>query len=264
MPTGDPEDEARHKAAMGIGRRKGRWDDLLQKHADRTGLSVAELKRIVNIESGGDPGNRTGRYKGLFQLSDKEFATHGGGGNIYDPEQNIMAATNMLQKQNLAFKERTGRDMKPIDRYMVHQQGAAGYSAHLANPDEAAWKNVRKYYGSDEVAKKAIWGNIPDKDKKAFGSVENVTSAQFVNDVWAKRVEGGDAEFGGEAMAGGRYRGGRRSAAREESGAEIDTPDDLGPAKAKAKTFLSEPFEPISLDLGEIVPRFNLGRMKVP
>jgi Transglycosylase SLT domain len=174
MPTGDQEDEERHKQAMGRpSSGKGRWDDLLKKHADRTGMSVEELKRIVKIESGGDPGNRTGSYKGLFQLSDKEFAKHGGGGNIYDPEQNIMAATSMFQKQNLEFKERTGRDMKPIDRYMVHQQGSAGYSAHLANPDQPAWKNIRQYYGSDEVAKKAVWGNIPDKDKTRYGSVEN-------------------------------------------------------------------------------------------
>jgi Transglycosylase SLT domain len=199
-----------------------RWYDLLKKHADRTGMSVKELEQIVRIESGGDPGNRTGSYKGLFQLSDKEFAKHGGGGNIYDPEQNIMAATNMFQKQNLAFKERTGRDMKPIDRYMVHQQGAAGYSAHLANPDEPAWKNIRQYYGSDEVAKKAVWGNIPDKDKARYGSVENVKSGQFINEVWAPRVEGGEAEFGGTAMAGGGYRGGRRGAAREGATDKLD------------------------------------------
>ena len=196
MPTGDPEDEARHKAAMGIkSGKKSQFDDLIEKHAKRVGLDPEYMKRVMKIESGGDPGNRTGRYKGLYQLDEKEFKEHGGSGNIYDPEQNTMAAANMFAKQQLAFKEKYGRDMKPIDRYMVHQQGAAGYSAHMADPDKPAWENVRKYYGSDEVAKKAIWGNIPDKDKAKYGSVENVTSGKFVNEVWAPRVEGGDAEF---------------------------------------------------------------------
>lgn len=258
MPTGDQEDEEAHKRRMGRpSSGKGKWDDLLQKQADRTGISVEELKRIVKIESGGDPGNRTGSYKGLFQLSDKEFAKHGGGGNIYDPEQNAMAAANMFQKQNLAFKERTGRDMKPIDRYMVHQQGEAGYSAHLANPDQPAWKNVRQYYGSDEVAKKAIWGNIPDKDKTKFGSVENVTSGQFVNDVWASRVEGGEAEFGGQAMAGGKYSGGRRSTAREGAEDKIDFLEAKNPLKKKSEN-IAEAFEPINPQIGNLVPRFSI------
>lgn len=223
MPTGDEEDEARHKENMGVGKKKGRWDDLLQRAADRSGISKAELTRIMNIESGGDPNNVTGSYQGLFQLSPKEFKAHGGTGSILDPEQNTMAAANMFAKQNLAFKERTGRDMKPIDRYMVHQQGAAGYSAHMANPDEPAWKNIRKYYGSDEVAKAAIWGNIPDKDKARYGSVENVKSGQFVNEVWAPRVEGGEAEFGGSAMASSGYKGGRRNTARTGSSDDLDT-----------------------------------------
>jgi Transglycosylase SLT domain len=238
-----------------------RWRELLQKHADRTGLSLAELERIVRIESGDDPGNRTGKYKGLFQLSDKEFAKHGGGGNIYDPEQNIMAATNMFQKQNLAFKEKYGRDMKPIDRYMVHQQGGAGYSAHLANPNNPAWENVRQYYKSDAIAKAAIWGNIPDKDKKRYGSVENVASGQFVNEVWAPRVEGGEAEFGGSAIAASGYSGGRRSTAREASD---DRMEFLEAEEPKKKSFASYQHENLDLDVSNIVPSFRLGRMKVP
>lgn len=259
MPTGDPEDEARHKENMGV-KKKGQWDDLLEKHANRTGLSLAELKRIVKIESGGDPGNRTGSYKGLFQLSDKEFAKHGGGGNIYDPEQNIMAATNMFQKQNLAFKERTGRDMKPIDRYMVHQQGEAGYSAHLANPDQPAWKNIRQYYGSDEVAKKAVWGNVPDKDKTKYGSVDNITSGQFVNEVWASRVEGGEAEFGGSAMASTTYRGGRRSTAREESDDKMSFLEGEDKPKKKGLNLFEEP-EMINPQIGNLVPHFTIGKV---
>jgi hypothetical protein len=205
-----------------------RFDDIIEKHARRTGLDPAFMKRVMRIESGGDPTNKTGSYKGLFQLSDAEFRKHGGGGNIYDPEQNTMAAANKLAREALAFKERTGREAKPIDLYMVHQQGEAGYSAHMANPDKPAWENIRQYYKSDEMAKKAVWGNIPDKDKAKYGWVESVTSRQFVGDVWGKRIEGGEPEYGGVAMAGARQR------ARGEADPKIaflegkDTPERKG------------------------------------
>lgn len=260
MPTGDPEDEARHKEAMGIGKKsekKGRWDDLIERYALKEGLDPKELRTIMKIESGGNPRNITGRYQGLFQLDQKEFKAHGGTGDILDPEQNTAAAANMFAKQKLAFKEKYGRDMKPIDRYMVHQQGAAGYSAHLANPDEPAWKNIRKYYGSDEMAKKAVWGNVPDQDKKKFGSVENVTSGQFVNDVWAKRVEGGDAEFGGTAEAGG-----ARSRAREGSDDKMsflegkDKPKSYDFAEGWAQPKLETP------QFGNFTPQFSLPKPK--
>jgi Transglycosylase SLT domain len=183
-----------------------KFDDIIEKHAKRVGLDPEWMKKVMRIESGGDPTNVTGRYHGLFQLDEQEFRAGGGTGSRFDPEQNTMAAANLFARQGLAFKERYGRDIKPIDRYMIHQQGAAGYSAHLANPDKPAWENIRQYYKSDEMAKKAIWGNIPDRDKAKFGSVENVTSQQFVGDVWGRRIEGGEPEFGGVAMAGARHR----------------------------------------------------------
>lgn len=200
MPTGDLEDEARHKEAMG--KKRGRWDDLIDRQADRTGVSRDWLKRIMKVESGGDPSNTTGSYKGLFQLSDKEFKRHGGSGSVYDPEQNTTAAANKLAQESRAFKERHGRDPKLIDIYMVHQQGEAGYSAHMANPEGKAWENVKKYYKSEAVAKSAIWGNLPADEKKRLGSVENVTSKDFVN-AWDDRIQGGGAEYGGTAMASG-------------------------------------------------------------
>jgi len=259
MPTDDPADEEAHKQRMGRpSKGAGRWDEMIEKHAKRAGLDPEYMKRVMKIESGGDAGNRTGSYKGLFQLDEKEFKAHGGSGNIYDPEQNTMAAANMFAKQQLAFKEKYGRDMKPIDRYMVHQQGAAGYSAHLANPDEPAWKNIRQYYGSDEVAKKAVWGNIPDKDKERYGSVDNVTSGQFVNQVWSPRVEGGEAEFGGEAMASGKYRGGRRSTAREGSDDKMSFLEAPAPKKKPGLDVFKD--EPLNIEIGNLVPHFSVAK----
>jgi Transglycosylase SLT domain len=208
MPTGDPEDEARHKEAMGKPSTKNRWYDLVKKHADRVNIPVEDMMRYMKIESGGDAGNRTGSYKGLFQLSQKEFNRHGGTGNIYDPEQNTMAAANKMAQDRLTFKQKYNREPTRLDTYMVHQQGEAGYGAHMDNPDKPAWESVKKFYSSDAVAKKAIWGNIPDKDKAKYGSVENVTSAQFVNDIWGKRLEGTMGEGGGTEVASGT--GGKR------------------------------------------------------
>jgi len=164
-------------------------DELINKHAQRTGLDPKMIKKFIMIESGGDPSNTTGPYKGLLQLSDKEFASGGGSGSIYDPEQNIMAGTNKLAREKLQFEQKYGRTATAADLYGVHQQGAAGYAAHLANPEGTAWKNVRRYYSSDAMAKKAIWGNVPDSMKAKFGSVENVTSAGFTG-MWGARVEG--------------------------------------------------------------------------
>lgn len=212
MPTGDEEDEARHKEAMGLqpksGTKPGRYDDLIDKHFKRVGLDPELGRKIMKIESGGDAGNRTGSYKGLFQLSQKEFNRNGGTGNIYDPEQNTMAAANKLAREALTFKQKYNREATGIDIYMGHQQGEAGYGAHMDNPDKPAWENVKKYYSSDAVAKKAIWGNIPDKDKAKYGSVENVTSQQFVNDVWGNRLEGTMGPGGGTEVASGT--GGKR------------------------------------------------------
>lgn len=165
------------------------YDDIIEKHANRVGIDPAWMKRIMRIESGGDASNTTGSYKGLFQLSNREFRAGGGTGNIYDPEQNTMAAANTLARHKLAFREKTGRDPNLGDLYMIHQQGEAGAAAHAANPDKPAWENVRKYYSSDAMAKKAIWGNVPDNLKAQFGSVENITSGQF-SDMWSSKLEG--------------------------------------------------------------------------
>src|SRR5262245_47235619 len=154
-------------------------DELVDKHAKRTGLDPKMVKKFIMIESGGDPHQQTGRYKGLLQLSTQEFTSHGGTESIYDPEQNIMAGTNKLAREKLQFEQKHGRPATDADIYGVHQQGAAGYDAHLANPEGTAWKNIRRYYSSDAIAKQAIWGNVQDSEEAKFASVEVVTSATF-------------------------------------------------------------------------------------
>jgi hypothetical protein len=67
---------------------------------------------------------------------------------------------------------------------------------HLQNPDQAAWKSMymtgEGQQKGPDWARRAIWGNVPDADKRRFGSVENLTSRDFYN-LWQNRVEGSGA-----------------------------------------------------------------------
>ena len=154
------------------------------------------LRSFMGIESGGNPYARTGSYKGLFQLSDSEFAKYGGG-NVYDPEDNTRAAAAKLAAERDAFKAQYGREPTATDLYLTHQQGSGGYAAHTANPSAPAWQNMYStaegQQKGPEWAKKAIWGNVPEDVRHKYpGGVESMTSQQFM-DLWRDKVK----RFGG-------------------------------------------------------------------
>ena len=174
---------------------------FINRVSQQYGLDPQMMQRFMQIESGGNPGNVTGSYKGLFQLSDSEFRKYGSG-NIFNPEDNANAAARKLAAESAEFEAKYGRKPTATDLYMVHQQGTAGYDAHMANPNRPAWQNMLSTgegrERGEQWAKAAIWGNIPDQYKRQFGSVDNVTSQQFV-DMWRGKVE----EQGGAGMAAG-------------------------------------------------------------
>ena len=240
------------------------FNDLIEKHARRAGIDPAWMHKIMRIESGGDPKNTTGSYKGLFQLSQREFKAHGGSGDILDPEQNTMAAANKLAQEKLQFKDKYGKDPTLTDLYMIHQQGPGGAAAHLANPDQAAWKSMLStgegQSKGEAWAKKAIWGNVPNNLKAKYGSVENISSKDFYS-MWGSKVEGTSYEGYGPLKVAKKTEGsdeGWKGTSRGQFQGEAEEP-------AKARSFLGgEEFSPISLDLSNIVPRMSLGRMKVP
>lgn len=169
--------------------------------AFEAGLDPRLARRIVQIESSGNPSATTGKYKGLFQLSDEGFAAHGGKGDIFDPGENIKAGIHSLKADFDAFKSKYGRDPTATELYLSHQQGQGGLDAQLSKPDAPAWQNMASTAEGRQKgqawAKMAIWGNIPDQDKEKFGSVENVTGKQFV-DLWRGKVEGGGSSSGGK------------------------------------------------------------------
>jgi hypothetical protein len=170
--------------------------DLIRMHAAAAGIDPKLYARIVHIESGGNPNARTGSYHGLTQLSQSEFNRYGGG-NIYDPSDNLSAGAGKIAAESAAFKAKYGRDPTGTDIYMTHQQGEGGYGMHMAYPDRPAWQNMYMTGEGQEKgpdwARRAIWGNVPSNMRSQFpGGVENLTSRDFVN-MWHDKVEGGDA-----------------------------------------------------------------------
>lgn len=156
----------------------------------RYGVSSQLLSRFARIESNFRPDavSPSGRHFGLFQLS-RDIFNRFGTGNILDPQANANAAAAHLRSNAQQFESRFGRPPTAADLYMIHQQGFAGYSAHLQNPDQPAWQNVRRYYGSDAVAQRAITGNLPP-ELRSKGV--NITSREFIEG-WAARFTPGAA-----------------------------------------------------------------------
>jgi hypothetical protein len=155
---------------------------------------MADLARIKQIESGGDPYARTGSYHGLYQLSVPEFEKYGGG-DIYNAEDNERAATRKFEAEEARFRNKYGRSPTSTEVYMTHQQGEGGFNAHYSNPDGLAWQNMAGTLEGRQKgagwARQAICGNVPDDVKAQFpGGVDSLTSKQFM-DLWGRKVEGG-------------------------------------------------------------------------
>lgn len=165
-------------------------DQLIAEAAARHGIPETTLRRYIKIESNFDPNNRTGSYKGLLQLSDREFRKYGGQGNIYDPAANLNAGAAKLAAERNTFAGKYGRQPTDGELYLVHQQGWGGLQKHLANPDRPAWQNMADTgegrQKGERWAKLAISGNVP---RKWGVNPETMTSKEFV-DRWTARVNG--------------------------------------------------------------------------
>lgn len=160
--------------------------------AAAAGVDAGTLGALVTIESGGNPRAERGSYRGLGQLSDADFQRLGGG-DIFNPADNLRATARRLAETSRQFETQYGRAPTAADLYLIHQQGAGGYAAHVANPEAPAWQNMAgTAEGRDKGAawaKSAIWGNIPERERARFGSVENVSSADFM-EIWQRRIGG--------------------------------------------------------------------------
>ena len=171
----------------------------IKRASDAFGLDFNFMKAVAKIESGFDPNQRTGSYIGLFQLSEYEFGKFGFG-QIRSPRDNAVAAAYKVITEGILFEWVTHRKPDLSDLYLIHQQGWEGAAEHISQPDRIAWKSMCATGEGKEKGEKwcrrAIWGNTLPVLKKAWKSVDNVTSEAFVG-MWRARV----AEFRSKYMA---------------------------------------------------------------
>jgi len=169
--TGDPHHEIRQAASL-------------------YGLDLALMMSIAKVESNFKPGARTGSYKGLFQLSDREFEKYGDG-SIWDARDNARAAGRMFLIQAEKFKWALGHYPDFAERYIVHQQGIQGAIEHYTRPERVAWRSMcatdEGFLKGEQWCRRAIWMNLMPQWKRTFKSVEKVTSGDFVK-LWTGRV----------------------------------------------------------------------------
>lgn len=169
----------------------------IKRAAELFCLNQAFMVTVAKIESDFDPKNRTGKYIGLFQLSEQEFH-HYGCGSITDPRDNAIAAAWKFVNEGFLFENDTRQQPSPSDLYLIHQQGWQGAAEHVSHPDQLAWKSMcatdeGKQKG-EKWCKRAIWENTLPAVKHRYGSVDNLTSGEFVA-MWRDRVNHLYAEY---------------------------------------------------------------------
>lgn len=165
----------------------------IDRAAQRTGLPREVLRMHVSIESAGNPRlvNKYG-YGGLLQLQPGEHQRLGGSRETWlDPDANLTTGAVKIKQNWNFFKNRYGRDPTPGELYLLHQQGPGGAPMHWANPDRPAWQNMlatgEGRQKGEDWARRAIWDNVPNDVKQRYGSVDNLTSRDFVK-LWEAKV----------------------------------------------------------------------------
>jgi len=162
----------------------------VRRAAQAFGLDVIFMEAVAKIESDFDPKQRTGSYIGLFQLSKYEFNLYGSG-EITDARDNAIAGVYKFAVAAKLFEEEAHTKATPAYLYLIHQQGIQGAAEHVAHPKRIAWESMcatdEGMVKGDRWCKRAIWQNTLPDVKKAWGSVENLTSAAFV-EMWRDRV----------------------------------------------------------------------------
>jgi hypothetical protein len=77
------------------------------------------------------------------------------------------------------------------ERYMIHQQGIQGAIEHYTRPARVAWQSMcatdEGFRKGEQWCRKAIWRNLLPQWKRTFGSVEKISSGDFVS-LWTERI----------------------------------------------------------------------------
>ena len=175
----------------------------IKRAADAFDLDVSFMEAVAKIEFDFDPKQRTGSYIGLFQLSRSEFRKYGSG-DITSPRDNAVAAAYKLVTEATLFELYTHREPTVGELYLIHQQGWRGAAEHVSHPGRIAWKSMcatdEGRQKGERWCKRAIWGNTLPTVKHVWRSVNNLTSAAFVN-MWRQRVDKLYSRYSETAMA---------------------------------------------------------------
>ena len=162
----------------------------VRRAAGAFGLEVTFMEAVAKIETDFDPKQRTGSYIGLYQLSKYEFDRYGYG-EITDGRDNAIAGAYKFAVAAILFELQTHKKATLDDLYLIHQQGTQGAAEHVAHPDRIAWESMcatdEGRVKGERWCKRAIWQNTLPEVKKAWGSVEKLTSAGFV-EMWRDRL----------------------------------------------------------------------------
>lgn len=142
----------------------------------------AYLDRVAQIESGGNPNawRQGSQYRGLYQFGRDEEAKYGiNDSNWRDPAVQRQAAGQLYNDLKDQLGRRLGRDPTDGEIYLAHQQGVAGATALLRNPDTPAAQTLSRFgSGYQRIA-----GNLPS----SWGfDPHTITGQQFAN-AWIDR-----------------------------------------------------------------------------
>jgi hypothetical protein len=138
------------------------YDDRYTAKEREHNLPPGTLKAMGFIESRHDPRawTRGSRYKGLMQIGPDEAAKYGC--NVWDADSSIECAAKIASANQFHFRQVMRREPNASELYLMHQQGAGGGPALIANPDIPAWQALNKVGVPRDLAIRSIRGNGGD------------------------------------------------------------------------------------------------------
>lgn len=150
-------------------------EQVMQEYGGKDNEVTKYAKRLV-LESGGrnlqNPNSSAGGYFQWTDATAKQYGVTKG-----DLESEIAGLKKFDADNAKEFKSVVGREPKQWETYLLHQQGGAGGSAIIANPDKNIVDVLSPFYKDKENLRDAIINN--------GGSVD-MTAKEF-SDIWRKK-----------------------------------------------------------------------------
>ncbi len=157
--------------------------------ATQYGIDPSLLATTAKVESDNDPNavNASGQA-GLFQFS-SSTAKQYGLTNRFDPAASASAAAQYYGDISQSLSKSLGRTPTNGELYLGYQQGPAGASALLKNPNANAVDALTPIYGSANKAAAAVTQN---------GGSTDMTAGQFAN-MWTSKMPSSQSQTQSQA-----------------------------------------------------------------